>query len=442
MAYDISVKEAADQLGITVQGVHRRIASGTLNARKINNHWAVSESSLRDALASEPTPGRKRKGQTYILMNRTHPVMEFSFDEASGTFNPRQVIDASRVPIGTITRNGKGSPAGLRRWWEHRSIPESRRGMDQKLQELGLSDSSYIPFRNLGFSLSDQYWIKPEGENLNWEDLNYFHNSFGTEGSCWDEWLSDVGLSSPDNTSEGVLPKRWVCEGEQRILLKGHNPWTDQQTYNEVVATALFRRVLEPGDYIEYEVRTLEGLGVVSACACFLRDDEEYVPASLVDQVESNLRGETAYQAFVRKSCNLGIPRKDVTLHLAKMIVCDSLLANTDRHLRNFGYIRNVETLEWRMAPLFDSGNSLWYDKDESDVARADHSFISRPFDANPSKQLLLTLDDSWFDLELLDGFAEEAIEILSAGDISGWRTDYLKAGIEKRIQALAAIWG
>lgn len=59
------------------------------------------------------------------------------------------------------------------------------------------------------------------------------------------------------------------------------------------------------------------------------------------------------------------------------MIVCDSIIANTDRHLRNFGFIRDIDTLEWRFAPLFDSGNSLWYDKDESEVARGDYSFMS-----------------------------------------------------------------
>lgn len=442
MGYGTSIKEASEVLGITVQGVHKRISSGLLDARKVNNYWLVSDESLHASLENKPKVGRSRKGQTYVLMNRTHPVMEFSFDAKTGKFMPREVLDASRVPIGTITRTGKGSAAGLRRWWEHRSIPESRRGMDQKLIELGLADPSYIPFRNLGFSLSDQYWIQPKGENLRWEDLNYFHNEFGESGTRWDDWLGEVGLSSPDNTSEGVLSKRWICEGKARILLKGHNPWTDQQAYNEAVATALHRRLLEPEEYVAYEVRHLDGLGAVSACSCFLRDDEEYVPASLVDDVEASRSGESIYEALIRKSCNLGIPRKDVVSRLVKMIVCDGLIANSDRHLRNFGYIRNVETLEWRMAPLFDSGNSLWFDKDESEVAKGDYSFTSRPFDPNPNKQMLLTVGEEWFDLDLLEGFPEEAAEILSEGDICGWRTEYLKAGIEKRIQSLSAIWG
>lgn len=127
---------------------------------------------------------------------------------------------------------------------------------------------------------------------------------------------------------------------------------------------------------------------------------------------------------------------------LSKMIVCDSLLANTDRHLRNFGFIRDIDTLEWRFAPLFDSGNSLWYDKDEGEVARGDHSFISRPFETTPNRQLMLAARDSWFEFDLLDGFEDEAAEILAEGDLSAWRLDYLRAGIRERIDALRVIWG
>ena len=441
MTYNTNIKDAAQQLGITPRAVHKRIASGTLIAQKTNNHWLVDDESLLAAQKNTPKAGRKRKGTTYLLMNRKYPVMEFSFDETDCSFLPREVLDSTRAPLGTVTRSGKGNALGLKSWWEHRCIPEGRTGMDSKLATLGVADASLIPFRNLGFSLSDQYWIQPEGENLAWDELNYFHNSFGNANGAWDNWLDEVGLSSPDNTSEGVLPKKWIHEGSDRILLKGHNPWTDQQVYNEAVATALYRRVLDAHDYVPYEVRNINGLGVVSACTCFLRDDEEYVPASLVHETETTKHNETIYQAIVRKACNLGIPRHEVELSLSKMVVCDSILANSDRHLRNFGFIRNVETLTWRMAPLFDNGNSLWFDKDESMVAKGDYSFMSRPFDPNPARQLLLSLENAWFDLDLLDGFPQEAIEILGNGNISQGRTEYLERGIEQRIQALKIIW-
>ena len=46
------------------------------------------------------------------------------------------------------------------------------------------------------------------------------------------------------------------------------------------------------------------------------------------------------------------------------MFLIDYLMLNTDRHLKNFGVIRNVNTLEWvRTTPIFDSGEAMECDK-------------------------------------------------------------------------------
>ncbi len=442
MADDLSIQETAALLGISEQAVHKRIRSPTLAATKQNKRWLVDGDSARAALASPPRAGRPATGISYMLMNGPYEVMEFTYQPERESFRPTSVFDAARAPLGTVSRNGRGRAEGLRAWWEHRSIPDSRAGMDARLRVLGLSDPAQIPFRNLGFSLSDQYWIRPVGEDLRWEDLNYFQHEFGDAGQAWDEWLSDVGLSSPDNTSEGVLPKRWLCEGAGRFLLKGHIPWTDQQVYNEVVATRLYRRLLDRSEFVPYEVRRAGNLGVVSQCACFLAPDEEYVPISLAIDSEGPRPGETTYDTVLRVCANLGIPRVRARQFLSKMIVCDSILANTDRHLRNFGLIRNIHDLTWRFAPLFDTGNSLWYDKDESAVARGDYTFVSRPFDVTPNRQLLYAEALEWLDLSCLEGFPEEACEILAEGDLSRWRIDYLREGIARRITAVQELCG
>ena len=442
MARYLSVREAADRLGISVQAVHKRIRSGTLHGVKENGGWRVSEDSVTETMAKPPKKGRPWSGATYLLMNGPYEVMEFTYHEQTDSFQPGEVIDAARAPLGTVTRTGRGKPQGLKTWWQHRSIPGSRAGMDEKLRFLGLEDPSQLPFRNLGLSLSDQYWIRPGGESIRWEDVNYFQNAFGGPAEDWDEWLSEVGLSSPDNTSEGVLPKRWLCQGNERVLLKGHIPWTDQQVYNEAVATALHRRLLSDGEYVPYEVLQTESLGVVSACPCFLDSYEEYVPMSLVLDAERRRQGETPYDTVLRATKNLGIPQPQAERALAQLIVCDSLMANTDRHFRNFGLIRNIDTLTWRFAPLFDTGNSLWYDKDESAVAQGDHSFASRPFNDLPSRQLMYAAATDWLNLDKLKDFPEEACDILAGGDLSRWRLDYLREGIQQRIDEIRSILG
>ena len=42
------------------------------------------------------------------------------------------------------------------------------------------------------------------------------------------------------------------------------------------------------------------------------------------------------------------------------MFILDYIMLNEDRHLNNFGIIRDVQTLNWiGTAPIFDTGESL-----------------------------------------------------------------------------------
>ena len=63
-------------------------------------------------------------------------------------------------------------------WLSNRSIPALRPHAVERLQEQGISSSIDLMVVGLGLSLSDQYWIKPQGENLCWDDVNYFDHEF------------------------------------------------------------------------------------------------------------------------------------------------------------------------------------------------------------------------------------------------------------------------
>ena len=157
---------------------------------------------------------------------------------------------------------------------------------------------------------------------------------------------------------------------------------------------------------------------------------------SLVLEAERRRKGETPYDTVVRACVNRGIPLKTAETQLAKMIVCDSVMANTDRHLRNFGLVRNIDDLRWRFAPIFDTGNSLWCDKDEGAVARGDYAFSSHPVQRYAESPAHVRGGTGWFDAGKLEGFADEACEILAEGDLCRWRLDYLREGIRQRIGA------
>lgn len=440
----LTIKEAAEMLGITPQAVHKRIKAGTLSATAPAGGVRIARESINYALISVPHAGRPKITQDFMLMNGPYEVMEFKYNDQTGNLTPGEVWDEWRAPLGTVTRGGKGSAQGLRTWWKMRAIPESRDGLAARLQALGIEDPAAIPFKSLGLSLSDQYWVRPAGRDIRWEDVNYFDNGFAEEPLGAGEstkvaWVACIGLNSPDNTSEGVLPKRWITRDGVPTLLKGHYRQTIQQPYNEVIATCLHRRILAPGEYVPYILQQLSD-DVVCSCPCFIMRDEEYVPASLVLDSGTKHKLEKPFDALLRRGWELGMDERELRQSLSKMIVCDFILANSDRHLRNFGFVRNIHMLQWRFAPLFDSGNCLGFDKSESDILKRDWSYTSRPFDMVPKDQLRLALPLDWLDIAALDGFADEAADILSQNDEFLWAVPSIRDGITARVATVQAL--
>ena len=138
----------------------------------------------------------------------------------------------------------------------------------------------------------------------------------------------------------------------------------------------------------------------------------------------------------------LGANEGEVRLRLCEMMVCDSILANADRHWRNFGFIRNVDTLELRPAPIFDTGNCLWYAKTDGEVAACDWTFSARPFGPEPQRQLSLVDRAEWFEPAFLDGFVEEAMGVLARSAFASTpeRVPFIEEGLSRRVAAVSSV--
>lgn len=439
MAFRYTVDEVAALLGISRPRVYQLIKEEKLAAEKIGGMWFVDGASVKERQDAKPSPGRPSRastaeGKIYSLMNRDHKVLDFTYDESRARFvDITALYDVDRAPFGIVSQRGKRtSPDALKRWWEHRCIPRSRDGLETKLQQLGIERLIDLPFRSLGLSLSDQYWVQPASSDARWRDVSFFVNDFA-ETDVIGKWLDEVGLDSPANTSEGELSKKWVCRKGSRVLLKGGG-LLDQEPYNEVVATALYRRLLEPDEYVPYTIETSDA-GAASICEVFVSEEEEYIPAYYVKQLLRQPNHHNDLQHYLDCCEHLGVVNAKTMLE--KMIVCDDILGNYDRHWRNFGIIRNVETLRYRVAPLFDTGSSLWCNKPERALASGDYSFTTKPFYEDANRQLRLVDDYSWLNVEALDGFAEEAGAILADNDALTTRIPYIQEAIQARIDRI-----
>lgn len=441
--FNLTTHEAASLLGVNRSRIYQLVQNGSLEAEKIGNTWLIDDESVTARRLSKPKPGRPSPCsssasdiRSYTLMNREHEILSFRYDVAKQAFvYAGEIQDPTRAPLGLLSPRGTTvSLSALSFWWKHRSIPASREGARARLAVLGISQADLIPFSSLGLSLSDQYWVRPaDKRNVTWGDVNFFDNDF-EEMTALGSWLSGVGLMSPDNTSEGELPKRWTCRNGRRILIKGGSS-LNQEPYNEVVATRLFARLLNDHEFVTYQLGQLNGTTTCES-ECFIASDEEYIPAYYLRQLLKKPNHRSDFQHYIDCCAYVGV--ENAELALSKMIVCDDILANSDRHWRNFGLIRNVETLEYRIAPLFDSGSSLWHNVPASVLQSGDFTFSTKPFYEDANRQLRLVNDYSWFKIDALEGFAEEAECVLGQSSELSSRASFVREGIQRRIDRIA----
>lgn len=441
--FKMTVTDACDALGLSRTRILQLIHNGVLDAEKIGNSWLIDEQSVQarkqaEAHAGRPSKHNPKNTLRYMLMNRDHEVLSFNFDSSTGEFfDIGEIVDAARAPLSIMSPRGKSvSKSGLSYWWEHRTIPRTRPEIESKLLELGISETYDLPFRSLGLSLSDQYWVRPNNVKLEWRDINFFENSF--VDAEVENWMADVGLDSPDNTLDGMLSKRWIEEGDRRVLLKGGSS-LNQEPYNEVIATELYTRLLDSDDFVPYELREWGSLKV-GACPDFVTSTEEFIPAIYVMRSTKGYQNLDDLHDYMYRCADLGID--DTETALSKMIVCDFILANTDRHWRNFGIVRNVETLRYKIAPLFDSGTSLWCRMPTRELERASFSYESKPFYDDPKRQLRAAGDVSWLDLDKLTGFPEWVAGFLEENQSMQGRIDFIFEGLQRNIDYVRAVFG
>lgn len=98
--------------------------------------------------------------------------------------------------------------------------------------------------------------------------------------------------------------------------------------------------------------------------------------------------------------------------------------------------------MEVRPAPIFDSGNCLWCNKRTAELEHGDYSFVAKPFGPNPVRQLGFIDTVDWFDGDKLDGFVEEAMEVLksSASVCEGDRERCIETGLTERVTEVKAM--
>lgn len=300
----------------------------------------------------------------FSLMHRDDPVCAITIDPVSGAIlRVAKPTNPELLPLG-----GRIDSAMLRKWWQRRAVPVSQGKIRHILEQLGIATPQEYLAKNLGLSLTDHYWIKPLDMELGWQDINLFTNDFRDpvgemqmeDGAVPVEFQANA--FSPSSSAQGELRKKWVILNGKRCLIKGNHGSNSQESLNEVVATLLHNKQGKK-PFVSYSaIQVGESSQLSCICESFTSDAVELIPA--IDIVDSQKKDNAVslYEHFIGVCGEDGLEESVTRPFLEYQILTDFILTNTDRHLNNFGVLRDSGTLKFvGMAPIFDSGNAMFW---------------------------------------------------------------------------------
>lgn len=243
---------------------------------------------------------------------------------------------------------------------------------DRLVECLNLSNFQKIGFilENKALSLSDCYWVKSEESDNTWENTNYFDNKFNQDlidiyidSSILPDIKNKV-IISPSNTLDGFLPKAWVIKDDKRFLFK-ISSIEDREVINEVICSEILNSLNIECVRYNYDLfNDKEGC----SCECMCNNNTDFITANYY--ANSNKKDNVS---DIECICNKLNELYGNYNKFYEMVQMDFVLANTDRHWNNFGFLRDATTLEYlKFAPIYDNGNSLWHNRQINKIGTND----------------------------------------------------------------------
>lgn len=356
-----------------------------------------------------------------ILMNKNTEVLVANYDSGLKTFN--EIIEIKNIDYAPyiikkiyLSNSDEDIRAVLSNWFKGRGIPSWRDKLDMLLYRLNVDRPEELLDKSFGLSLSDQYWIKPYDSNIKYDDINFFDHDFDSadflEATFTNRTFTvtnEASLKTPNNTTDGMLKKTWIIENGKRYLLKGGYKNEVLQPFNEVLASEICERL--GFNHVEYTIDIVKDK-IVSKCECLTIKDTEIIPAYQIIHGDKKNNNLLDYENYIKILKENGID--NVREKMENMYILDFLIMNEDRHLNNFGIIRNVNTLKWLdVCPIFDNGQSLNIVSYDDDVIITEGNgrlfYETKPFD----RIITIVKNIKRIDIDKLDGLVEWFNELL-----------------------------
>lgn len=206
-------------------------------------------------------------------------------------------------------------------------------------------------------SLTDVYWVRKEGENITFAELNLYDNPLNeaiVELSLKGRQMTVTNKElAPDLSTKGCFPKAWIREKNGFLLLKDGG---EDVVKKELLASEICQCFDIP--QVKYSK--------------YVYDGEIVTQSSLITSKEFSIVSKMAFDIY---ACNHDLD----TLEVCKTIdpetyygmnILDYLTGNTDRHPENWGFLVDNSNNEYiSLYPVMDF-NQCFLAYDTLDGAR------------------------------------------------------------------------
>ncbi len=306
----------------------------------------------------------------FILKHFDTPLLKFNASADPGG-NDAEIVWVNEEKKELLPLDLKLTPEGLDRWIRRRAIPQNRAYVHAFLAKCGLSINRPMNIISVckGLSLTDCYWVVADGFEGVFAKYNLYDNNLSRILA----YVAFTGLgsnirsslaSSPEFTTNGMLPKCWRRLNGKVLLYKGGTSGasnTGNEPFSEYYAAQVAGAM--GVNAIAYNLSKWKG-NLCSSCELFTSKDYSFMPVGSI--ITSG--GFTAVENYHKKLGNA------YTEALHSMMIFDAIICNTDRHYGNFGFLVDNHTNQIAApAPLFDHGNALFNLAGGDDWDTADH---------------------------------------------------------------------
>lgn len=265
-------------------------------------------------------------------------------------------FDSKRLPLYLLRTKD------VERWLCDRAIDAHRTNsrLLKRALRIGSTGDLNTVLRVHAATITDTYWFRMDNEDLSYEDVRFHENLFASLALRGDPNAFNLPVSpTPELTNTGSYEKCWrLNDGKWQLIKKE----TDAERFSELFISRLGKSFGFPmAEYLP------EGDTVVSP---------DFTDGTSVNYESADgLVGDSEdYSENFRVFWDLS---PDMARQYLQIIYMDALCFNMDRHTKNYGVLRDVESgAILSMAPNFDNNIALFSRGIPNDITRKNDKLI------------------------------------------------------------------